>query len=1348
MAEYKKSIIQRSQQIYKNPKYVAKYHEPKISYNDEDMEGFISKLIEGNKSAINKFIMEKNFVVNLTESTTGRSLLHYVITSPQLNKSEQLKIIKFLVNKGASVSIPDNTNVTPLHTACKLQLYNIVQYLLEKGCNPNAQDDKEMTPLHYAVQGKSSNQCQQLRERKLIKFKKPIDIKTNKLTITLIDIIKTDYKNDMTFIGNLIRKMSEMFKEDDDNIIKYFNDEIAILSTTTGKSVDMIKIEIMQKKIDAFNKLKNNLLSLIQSSTRDIKFDQNKKDGIFSEFNSISDLIDKKIKSSSNDEFKYQNVDILSAIGDIQKKIITLNNLLGKHEAVFSLLSDPAYNNIKTVLTSESISYIPNIISVEDYITPHNVTMTGGTKKMYKLVDDMFVQVTTQIGGEYNMFHTKKILEFLSTISLYVDVIKSNYRLLIEPHTSYSDEEKQIAYAVLMNQINIDCVNICIKLSQMFMFVDDVMEIKKNDILKIKNSQFFKQTNVKLKNVAKIPPQKKLSPKKIHSAPKSSDDIDEEQEDNTEEDQEIDSEKILGDIILGNNEQPTNDIAILYKSRFNDIYKSIVEFIEKINKLIVEHNKSVGLDVFKNLLSNKEPIYTFDKPYFIIPEFPENIIKFMSSIKFVPNNISDANVAGQNTMNLVFANYLNNLQKHNTQIFYSQHKKQVSYYKLVGGKKGTYFYTLCSNEKNGIFVNGVLDSFGHYINICNNNSTPFGNNQHVIGKISYRSVENYSIFKYVIDDILMIEKVNIIENILNNAKTQMLINDIVSNINSSLINQINVNYDNVAKIVIAKIVDSVLTTFIKNNISALSYKIIKGELTDDNNELQDNLNLRIDDTIFAIDLKKHIKQYTENITGNTMSDESLFENNLLEYDNDVNEQIYYDYAFNKQSENKQCYIQDKSVLELLISNNANINMTDVTGTPPISYAFDNQNLTNIKLLLKNNAKIDSKEIVNNAGMTPREYLLNNIKDHCDILCDENNTFNMDDISNTLYENVKNNLNEEMKNNMLSTIKIIGPMSIVMMNDYITNMLLHNIEYKNEFIMLYKSIGMKYAPSYVPSILESDGIMLSSTENNFYDYYEKYTTTLGNANITKYISKWKDYLNNGPKILHPKIVCDIKTNLLQNNFDTQKLESINLWETHIKEHISQYFDLPYELPENYVLSNILFIITHISKYMIFYPLYVMLRKIITDYVSKQQPISYDKSAAKSKENMIIVDKIFADNTLINYMINDIPKKIIKNVLKIREYENDPEVSDDYDSQYQDLRNIVSLMRANSTTSTESENVEGFNKLFSEIETNLIPNFKKILDITIKQLKILLDNYMAYILKENNYIKILKIVNSAH
>ena len=63
----------------------------------------------------------------------------------------QLDVVKYLIEKGASIDLKDKNNETPLHIAVLNGNLEIVKCLIENGAKIDPKNDKNQTPLFIAV---------------------------------------------------------------------------------------------------------------------------------------------------------------------------------------------------------------------------------------------------------------------------------------------------------------------------------------------------------------------------------------------------------------------------------------------------------------------------------------------------------------------------------------------------------------------------------------------------------------------------------------------------------------------------------------------------------------------------------------------------------------------------------------------------------------------------------------------------------------------------------------------------------------------------------------------------------------------------------------------------------------------------------------------------------------------------------------------------------------------------------------------------------------------------------------------------------------------------------------------
>lgn len=141
----KRNVFSKQQQL-------VKQHIPEMNQSNETTQRLFIVLSEGNIPKIKQFISVNNAVIS-TRNEKGESALHAIIGNTALTTTEKTQMVEFLVMFGVPVNAFDEKNITPLHLACKYQLFDIATKLIELGANPQAQDSKYMTPLHYAVQG-------------------------------------------------------------------------------------------------------------------------------------------------------------------------------------------------------------------------------------------------------------------------------------------------------------------------------------------------------------------------------------------------------------------------------------------------------------------------------------------------------------------------------------------------------------------------------------------------------------------------------------------------------------------------------------------------------------------------------------------------------------------------------------------------------------------------------------------------------------------------------------------------------------------------------------------------------------------------------------------------------------------------------------------------------------------------------------------------------------------------------------------------------------------------------------------------------------------------------------------
>ncbi|CAK5277999.1 unnamed protein product [Mycena citricolor] len=97
------------------------------------------------KDVVSSFDGHSRSCVGLMVKKDERSPLHWAAASGST------EIVRFLLDKDATVDVVDNSEWTPLHIAVSAGHEDIVQLLVGAGADVNKKTNKGMTPLHYAA---------------------------------------------------------------------------------------------------------------------------------------------------------------------------------------------------------------------------------------------------------------------------------------------------------------------------------------------------------------------------------------------------------------------------------------------------------------------------------------------------------------------------------------------------------------------------------------------------------------------------------------------------------------------------------------------------------------------------------------------------------------------------------------------------------------------------------------------------------------------------------------------------------------------------------------------------------------------------------------------------------------------------------------------------------------------------------------------------------------------------------------------------------------------------------------------------------------------------------------------
>ena len=198
-------------------------------------------------------------------------------------------------------------------------------------------------------------------------------------------------------------------------------------------------------------------------------------------------------------------------------------------------------------------------------------------------------------------------------------------------------------------------------------------------------------------------------------------------------------------------------------------------------------------------------------------------------------------------------------------------------------------------------------------------------------------------------------------------------------------------------------------------------------------------------------------------------------------------------------------------------------------------------------------------------------------------------------------------------------------------------------------------------------------------------------------------------------------------------------------------VEDYNNLPYKYSEseNYVLNDVADIFVHVVKHTICASLYYTLIKVITKYAidtAGSQNIygrGYDEYIRRIVFNYMDYNHESSpanpDPKLKNYIVDEMPKLMVKHVLKLYEDDNDPAINiDSLDSLFGHVEHLI-LLNNTLPLSTDSD-------IIKQIRDKIFKYYIDLSNLVIHQMKNLIDNYNRFIINEGRYINIINIMRN--
>lgn len=194
-------------------------------------------------------------------------------------------------------------------------------------------------------------------------------------------------------------------------------------------------------------------------------------------------------------------------------------------------------------------------------------------------------------------------------------------------------------------------------------------------------------------------------------------------------------------------------------------------------------------------------------------------------------------------------------------------------------------------------------------------------------------------------------------------------------------------------------------------------------------------------------------------------------------------------------------------------------------------------------------------------------------------------------------------------------------------------------------------------------------------------------------------------------------------------------------------INDYFDLPneYNKTTNYALEKVMDIIIHITKHTMCVNLYHVILKLIKNHVVELNPMgshystinNYNKFIEETVKGIIITSGTGKSNSekdskFIEYIMSVISEKAVKSSLNIYEHDADPDKDVNLLAYFAEINKR--LMSNTVTFIAESS------PIIKSLNDYVYPYFKDYMEIYIKHMKQMIDNYLKCLYTYGVYLKI--------
>jgi hypothetical protein len=342
---------------------------------------------------------------------------------------------------------------------------------------------------------------------------------------------------------------------------------------------------------------------------------------------------------------------------------------------------------------------------------------------------------------------------------------------------------------------------------------------------------------------------------------------------------------------------------------------------------------------------------------------------------------------------------------------------------------------------------------------------------------------------------------------------------------------------------------------------------------------------------------------------------------------------------------------------------------------------------------------------------------------------------------TMIKNVRSKLNSYNKH--LNSLSVSKSVLIKSLSKYISDNK-HKLQRSGSVEKIYESVFINVLNSDFDTELKKGNYDYRVDTKTYPTIWRKYFDGLLVDDYTQIL----DLINNYQKT----IIGDSSKSTQQKIRDMGMIEKY--YHCIIVPFSKNYSELPREYnASNYALTIVIDIITHIVKRIIFSVMFGLIIKIIIKYVLMIFPNTKDPQIYKGQANyQKYVAKLVTDiindrgneNTsrLMKYIFDVLPLKVVKIILQIYEGENEGE--DDIDR----IVNLESLFLHISKIigSTTVIDIKDDSSLLTNLKDYVYPYYIDYLGLFVKEMKLLMDNYLKSLQYQHTSLEILSILST--